>query len=94
MLDDPQHWPEGAGLYCTMNAGDVTENAPRFQLQPLTNENDDIEALAINIMGFRFMLMLTSKVRFGNGDVRGSGSTAFGILVTKSGSCYPPDIIS
>jgi hypothetical protein len=22
MLDDPRHWPEGAGLYCTMNAGD------------------------------------------------------------------------
>ena len=61
MLDDPQHWPEGAGLYCTMNAGDVTENAPRFQLQPLTNENDDIEALAINIMGFRFVLLLEAQ---------------------------------
>lgn len=58
MLDDPQHWPEGAGLYCTMNTGDVTENTPRFQFQPLTNEHDDIEALAINIMGFRFVLLL------------------------------------
>lgn len=58
MLDDPRHWPEGAGLYCTMNTGDVTGNMPRFQFQPLTNEHDDIEALAINIMGFRFVLLL------------------------------------
>jgi hypothetical protein len=58
MLDDPQHWPEGAGLYCTMNTGDRTENTARFQFQPFTNEHDDIEALAINIMGFRFVLLL------------------------------------
>jgi hypothetical protein len=58
MLDDPRHWPEGAGLYCTMNTGEVTENTPRFQFQPLINEHDDIEALAINIMGFRFVLLL------------------------------------
>ena len=58
MLDDPRHWPEGAGLYCTMNIGDVTENTPRFQFQPLTNEHGEIEALAINIMGFRFVLLL------------------------------------
>jgi hypothetical protein len=58
MLDDPQHWPEGAGLYCTMNTGDLTENSVRFQFQPFTNEEDDIEALAFNILGFRFMLML------------------------------------
>jgi hypothetical protein len=58
MLDDPRHWPEEAGLYCTMNMGDMTENTPRFQFQPLTNDNDDIEALAINTMGFRFVLLL------------------------------------
>ena len=58
MLDDPRHWPEGAGLYCTMNTGDMTENTPRFQFQPLTNDDDEIEALAINIMGFRFVLLL------------------------------------
>ena len=61
MLDDSLHWPEGAGLYCTMDAGDVTENNPRFQFQPLTNEHDDIEALAINIMGFRFVLLLEAQ---------------------------------
>jgi hypothetical protein len=58
MLDDPRHWPDGAGLYCTMNTGDMTENTPRFQFQPLTDEHDDINALAINIMGFRFVLLL------------------------------------
>ena len=57
MLDDPRHWPEGAGLYCTMNTGDMTENMPRFQFQPLTNDDDEIEALAFNIMGFRFVLL-------------------------------------
>ncbi len=35
MLDDPRHWPEGTGLYCVMNAGDLTENHNRFQLAPL-----------------------------------------------------------
>ena len=71
MLDDPRNWPEGAGLYCIMNAGDLTENTVRFQFQPLTNERDDIEALAINIMGFRFVLLLEApdftKYSFLNG---------------------------
>jgi hypothetical protein len=58
MLDDPQQWPDGAGLYCIMNTGDTTVNHPRFQLQPLTNDRDDIEALAINILGLRFVLLL------------------------------------
>lgn len=61
MLDDSRHWPEGTGLYCIMNTGDVTENTPRFQFQPLTNEHDDIEALAINIMGFHFVLLLEAQ---------------------------------
>lgn len=58
MLDNPHHWPEGAGLYCTMNAGDRTLNHSRFQLQPLTNSQDDIEALALNILGLSFVLLL------------------------------------
>ena len=42
-----------------MNTGDMTENTPRFQFQPLTDEHDaDIKALAINVMGFRFVLLL------------------------------------
>ncbi|MCO5081118.1 MAG: hypothetical protein M9955_05600 [Rhizobiaceae bacterium] len=57
LLDDPRHWSGGAGLYCTMNTGDMTENTLRFQFQPLTNEHDEIEALAINIMGLRFVLL-------------------------------------
>lgn len=58
MLDDPRHWPEGAGLYCTMNTGDRTLNHSQFQLQPLTNANDDIEALGLNILGLGFALLL------------------------------------
>jgi hypothetical protein len=58
MLDDPQQWPDGAGLYCTMNTGDRTINHPRFQLQPLTNHQDDIEAMALNILGLGFVLLL------------------------------------
>jgi hypothetical protein len=58
MLDDPRHWPDGAGLYCTMNTGDRTFNHTRFQFQPLTNAQDDIEALALNILGLGFVLLL------------------------------------
>jgi hypothetical protein len=58
MLDSPDQWPDGAGLYCIMNTGDTTVNHPRFQLQPLMNEQDDIEALALNILGLRFVLLL------------------------------------
>ncbi|WP_316187747.1 MULTISPECIES: hypothetical protein [unclassified Bradyrhizobium] len=58
MLDDPRYWPDGAGLYCTMKAGDRTLNHSRFQLQPLTNDQEDIEALAVNILGLSFVLLL------------------------------------
>ncbi|MEJ0092954.1 MAG: hypothetical protein WDN46_05875 [Methylocella sp.] len=44
-----------------MNPGDLTENTLRFQLQPLTNKRDDIEALAVNILGFRFVLLLDAQ---------------------------------
>ena len=58
MLDAPDHWAVGTGLYCTMNAGDLTENNPRFQLQPATNNQGEIEALGLSILGLRFVLML------------------------------------
>lgn len=58
MLDEPRHWPEGAGLYCTMNTGDLTKNTTRFQFQPYVNERDEIEALGFNILGFGFVLLL------------------------------------
>ena len=58
MLDNPHQWPDGAGLYCVMNTGDLAINFPRFQLQPFTNDRDEIEALALNILGLRFVLLL------------------------------------
>ena len=36
----------------------MTENHPRFQLQPFTNDQGEIEVLALNILGLRFVLML------------------------------------
>jgi hypothetical protein len=60
MLDSPDHWPEGAGLYCVMNTGDLTVNRPRFQFQPLTNDQGEIEAMALNILGLKFVLLLES----------------------------------
>jgi hypothetical protein len=48
MLDDPTRWPDGAGLYCVMNAGDVTENHNRFQLQAYTNQHGEISGLGVN----------------------------------------------
>ncbi len=44
-----------------MNQGHLTENTPRFQFQPLMNERDDIEALAVNILGFHFVLLLSAQ---------------------------------
>ena len=44
-----------------MTTGDLTENSPRFQLQPFTNDQGDIEVLAFNIMGFRFVLLLEAQ---------------------------------
>jgi hypothetical protein len=58
MLDAPDHWAAGTGLYCTMGTGDLTENDPRFQLQPATNDQGEIEALGLSILGLRFVLML------------------------------------
>jgi hypothetical protein len=58
MLDNPGHWPTGAGLYGVMNTGELTQNHPRFQLQPFTNDQGEIEVLALNILGLRFVLML------------------------------------
>ena len=58
MLDSPGHWPDGAGLYCVMSTGDVTANRPRFEFQPATNDQGEIVALGINILGLRFVLLL------------------------------------
>jgi hypothetical protein len=41
-----------------MNTDDKTINRPRFQLQPLMNTQDDIQALALNILGLGFALLL------------------------------------
>lgn len=58
MLDDPAHWPDDAGLYCFMKAGNLTENHNRSRLQPLTNQKDEISGLAVDVMGLNFVLML------------------------------------
>jgi hypothetical protein len=58
MIDNPDHWPDGAGLYCVMNTDDLTMNHPRFQCQPLTNDDDEIEAMGLNILGLKFVLLL------------------------------------
>lgn len=58
MIDDHHHWPAGSGLWCTMLAGATTENKPRFQLQPLTNKQDEIVGLGLNILGLYFVLIL------------------------------------
>jgi hypothetical protein len=62
MLDDPRHWPEGAGLYCVMNAGDRTENQNRFQLAPFTNPHGELSGLGANILGLDFVLMLEPPI--------------------------------
>ncbi|WP_159006267.1 hypothetical protein [Bradyrhizobium sp. S69] len=61
MLDDPGAWPQGAGLYCVMNSGDLTENHNRFQLQPYMTAQDEICGLAVGILGLIFVLMLDPR---------------------------------
>jgi hypothetical protein len=58
MLDDALSWPDGAGLYCTMRPGDLAANHPRFRLQPLSNERDEIVGVAVDMMGLVFVLRL------------------------------------
>jgi hypothetical protein len=58
MLDSPGQWPDGAGLYCTMSTGDVNANNPRLQLQPATNDQGELVALGLNILGLHFALLL------------------------------------
>jgi len=62
MLDDPRPWPEGAGRYCVMNAGDLTENHNRFQLAPFTNPRGELSGLSANIMGLDFVLMVEPPI--------------------------------
>jgi len=62
MLDDPQSWPAGTGLYCVMAEGHLTENHNRFQLQPYMNAFDEIVGLGVNIMGLGFILMLEPPI--------------------------------
>lgn len=61
MLDDRAAWPEGAGLYCLMNEGDLMLNHSRFQLVPWVETadcEDEIVALEVTILGFIFVLLL------------------------------------
>lgn len=58
MLDRHDAWPEGSGLYCTMTTGDLATNHSRFQFQPLTNARDEVEGMALNILGISFVLLL------------------------------------
>ena len=58
MLDNPHQWSPGTGLYCVMNAGDLTQNHNLFKLAPLTNQQGEISGLWTNMMGLSFVLVL------------------------------------
>jgi hypothetical protein len=58
MLGDVQSWPQGAGLYCVMRAGDLMYNHNHFQIAPLTNLKGEINGLWTNIVGLSFVLLL------------------------------------
>jgi hypothetical protein len=89
MLDDPHLWPEGAGLYCTMNTGDTTVNHSRFQLQPLTNAEEIIEALALNILGIGFVLFLATPDENRHPFLRGARYRPARIIVAyPSSTCW------
>jgi hypothetical protein len=58
MIDDPQSWSVGTGLYCLARQGEAMENNNRFQLAPFTNDDGKIYGLWANILGIWFILML------------------------------------
>ncbi|SCB41132.1 hypothetical protein [Rhizobium lusitanum] len=84
MLDNPHQWANGAGLYCLMKTGDLAENHKRFQLQPLTNDRDEIEALQLNILGLSFILQLAPFDATKHAYLQGAQFRPGRILV-----CYP-----
>jgi len=79
MLDNPGHWPDGAGLYCVMNTGEMTQNQPRFQLQPFTNDQGEIEVLGFNILA-RLPL---------RPDPRSSGRSQISLFARSEVSTWP-----
>lgn len=58
MLGDVKSWPQGAGLYCVMGAGDLTHNHNHFQIAPLTNSAGEISGLWTSMVGLSFVLLL------------------------------------
>jgi hypothetical protein len=58
MLNHPEGWPAGSGLYSVMHVGDVTQNDNHFQLQPAMDNNDDIVGQWANILGLSLVLSL------------------------------------
>lgn len=62
MIDDVKSWPQDAGLYCVMSAGDLTYNHNHFQIAPLTNLGGEINGLWTNIVGLSFVLFLEPQL--------------------------------
>lgn len=58
MIERPDRWPDGCGLYCVLPGGSTFENHPRFQTQPLTNDEGEIEAVVFVMLGIHFVLAL------------------------------------
>lgn len=58
LLDDPLHWPPGAGLYCVMETGARIENDLRFRLWPFVGERGELFGVGVTILGLEFALML------------------------------------
>jgi hypothetical protein len=58
LLENADAWPRGAGLYCVMVPGQQTQNHNRFQLAPITSDQNAISGLWANILGISFILLL------------------------------------
>jgi hypothetical protein len=86
MLDDPTSWPEGAGLYCVMRAGDTTYNHNRLQLAPYTNVKDELSGFGVNIMGLDFVLMLEPPDMTVRPDLKGAEFRPGQIMITFANS--------
>lgn len=61
MLDDPQSWPNAAGMYFIMPSGSRINNSPRFRLQPWYGEaKSEIVGLWASCVGLEFVMMIAA----------------------------------
>jgi hypothetical protein len=78
MLQDPQKWPEGAGLYFTQRLGDDIFRDDHFWLEPLSiKERAEFFGMRMSVEGLEFMLLAVSPDSLDARDLYRPGKITF-----------------